>query len=66
MPLWLLIVAELACVAAVVAGVAMIWLPAAVILAGILGVVACERWSPVLAARAGRGASAFPRSGDGR
>lgn len=50
MPLWLLIVIEVACVAVLVTGVVLIYVPAALILAGIAGVFVCERWSPVLQA----------------
>jgi hypothetical protein len=54
-PLWLLIVIEVLCVGVLVAGVVMIYVPAALILAGVAGVLVCERWSPVLqAARAAR------------
>lgn len=50
-PLWLLIVIEVLCVGVLVAGLVMIYVPAALILAGIAGVLVCERWSPVLMAR---------------
>ena len=42
---WLLLTIELVCVALLVAGVALVYVPAAMVLAGVLGVVACERWS---------------------
>ena len=43
MPSWLLLLIELLCVASVVAGVAMIYVPAAFIVGGVLICVACER-----------------------
>lgn len=42
MPAWLLLVIELLCVASVIAGVAMIYPPAAFIIGGALAAVACE------------------------
>ena len=42
MPVWLLIVVELLFVVAFVAGVALIYVPAAFIVGGVLGVLACE------------------------
>lgn len=52
MPSWLLIVLELVGVGLVVAGVALVWLPAALMLAGVAVILACERRSAV--ARPGR------------
>lgn len=51
MPSRLLMIVELACVALVVAGVALIYVPAALIVAGILGYFACE-WGELRAAQA--------------
>lgn len=51
MPSWLLILLEVVCVGLVVAGLALIYVPAAFIVAGLAGVLVCERWSPALAAR---------------
>ena len=42
MPEWLLNLLELVCVAVFVAGIAMIYVPAALIVAGTLGVIAFE------------------------
>lgn len=43
MPYWLLLVVELLSVAVLAAGVAMIYVPAALVLVGVLGILACER-----------------------
>lgn len=51
MPSRLLMIVELACVALVVAGVALIYVPAALIVAGVLGYFACE-WGELRAAQA--------------
>lgn len=53
--MWLLILLEVVCVALVVAGLVLIYVPAAFIVAGLAGVLVCERWSPTLQARSGRG-----------
>lgn len=42
---WILLVAELIFVGILLFGVAAIYVPAALILAGVLGVFACELWS---------------------
>jgi len=42
MPVWLFTALELACVVVLLAGVALVFVPAALILAGVLGIVACE------------------------
>jgi hypothetical protein len=44
-PQWLLLAVELCCVGLIVAGFALMWVPGAFLAAGVLGVVACERWS---------------------
>lgn len=54
MPSWLLNVLELLCVACFVAGVALIYPPAAFIVAGLLGVLAFEYLDRRLKARAGQ------------
>ena len=43
MPSWLLTLIEAVCVAVLAAGVAMIYVPAALVLLGVLGILACER-----------------------
>lgn len=43
MKAWLLLAVELLAVLVLLAGVAMVYQPAALILAGVLGVLACER-----------------------
>ena len=42
MPVWLLALLELASVGMLLTGVALVFPPAALILAGVLGIVACE------------------------
>ena len=42
MPKWLLFTLEAAFLAALLLGVAMIYIPAAFIMAGVLGILACE------------------------
>jgi hypothetical protein len=44
MPSWALVLVELLCLGLVVAGIALIYVPGSLILAGVLGVVVCERW----------------------
>jgi hypothetical protein len=53
-PSWLLTVLEVVFAGLVVAGVAVIYWPAGLILAGVAGVVACERWSPIVEQRTQR------------
>lgn len=50
--MWLTLV-EVVFVAVLLVGVALIFVPAALILAGVLGVVACERWAIAVRNRPG-------------
>lgn len=45
MAVWILLGIELLCVAVLLAGVAVLSVPTAMILGGALGVLACERWN---------------------
>lgn len=45
MPQWLLMVIELVFLAGFLIGVALVYVPAAIMLGGLIGVYACERWA---------------------
>lgn len=51
MPSWLILLLEIVFVGLIVAGVALVYVPAAFVLAGVAGVLACERGAVTQARR---------------